>query len=125
MSNLQIVYDGDCPFCSDFVALREIDNKFGGVELINARETHDAVESLDRCGIDLDDGIVVIFEGQIICGADAMNFLSRSSSARNRWGALQLLLRNSLLARALYPILKLGRSITLKLMGRPRIPKSR
>ncbi|MFT5932039.1 MAG: putative DCC family thiol-disulfide oxidoreductase YuxK, partial [Hyphomonas sp.] len=38
-----IVYDGDCPFCSEYVKLLRLRDAIGPVSLVNAREDHPAV----------------------------------------------------------------------------------
>ena len=51
-----IVYDGQCPFCSRYVALLRLRDSLGEVRLINARDGGPVVEELQRAGVDLDEG---------------------------------------------------------------------
>ena len=38
-NNVTIVYDGECPFCNDFVALNHLKDNGYNIKLINARDT--------------------------------------------------------------------------------------
>ena len=73
---VQIVYDGECPFCSRFVTLYRAKSVVGRVELIDAREDHPAVRKVKSLGHDLDKGMAVLWEGRIYHGADAISFMA-------------------------------------------------
>jgi len=38
-----IVYDGECPFCRNYIRLMELRKTVGNVDLVNARTPHPAV----------------------------------------------------------------------------------
>jgi len=122
MSAMQIVYDGECPFCSNYVTMIRLRDAVGEVELVDARSDAPIVVELKDKGFDLNEGMVVRFEGRDYFGADAMNILSMLTSdtgAMNRLVAS--LFSNKRLARAAYPFLRGGRNLTLRLLGRQRI----
>ena len=75
---IEIVYDGNCPFCTDFVVVSNIKKNFGSVILTSARDAEaPAVKLLKEQDINLDDGMVVIqADGSIIYGALAARFIA-------------------------------------------------
>jgi predicted DCC family thiol-disulfide oxidoreductase YuxK len=117
-----IVYDGDCPFCSRYVALVRLREAAGPVTLANARDGGPLVDDLRRRGYDLDQGMVLIYAGEIFYGAECMNrlaLMSTRSTAFNRLHAA--IFRRPALAAALYPALRAGRNLVLRLLGRRKI----
>ena len=117
-----IVYDGACPFCSDYVRYQDLKARAETVELVDARADSQA---LDRYGIlaeDLEDGMVVIVDGVAYRGAAAVHTLSKlSRTPRNWWvAAVAVASRPLVLSRLLYPVLKLGRRIALTALRVPR-----
>ena len=119
---LQIVYDGECPFCASYVRYGRIKKQFDRIELVNAREAHPTVSMLSEKGFDLNEGMAVVHDGTVHFGADAMHFLAlmttRSDMFNRFTGAI---FSHAILARALYPALKLGRRLTLMALGRTKI----
>jgi hypothetical protein len=94
----------------------------GPVRLIDAREEPALVAALEGAGKPFNRGMTVAYAGRLYYGADAIHVLallaSRSGLA-NR--AVARLLRNQRMAKAAYPLLRAGRNIGLKLLGRPQI----
>ena len=113
-----VVYDGDCPFCRNYVRLSNLRASGTSVELVNAREKGPiALECAER-GFDLDEGMVVILEGRFYHGGDAVNRIALISSPSgifnrvNRW-----IFRHPGLSRLLYPGLRACRNLTLRILG--------
>jgi predicted DCC family thiol-disulfide oxidoreductase YuxK len=114
-----IVYDGECPFCTNYVALMQIRRLIGDVELLDARKPHPIVRLLIDRGYDLNEGMVVICRDQILYGKGAVVFISLLSGDIGWFGqALRWILRGQRRASFLYPIMKLGRRLTLFVLGR-------
>jgi len=114
-----VVYDGDCPFCRSYVGLMELRRAVGHVELVDARTDAPIVRKLAELGYDLDQGMAVVYGGRVYHGKDAVVVMS-SISGRRKWPArvLARLLRNPRRAAILYPLMKFGRRVTLKGLGR-------
>lgn len=113
-----IVYDGDCPFCRAYVTMTKITN--AGPTLVNARERPDLVRTLAQSGIDLDSGMAVYYQGRIYTGGEAMHLLallSRPSGLVEKLASA--LLRRRRFALLIYPALRLGRNLLLKLRNQP------
>lgn len=121
MAELKIIYDGDCPFCQRYVLLQNLraNNK---VELVNAREQHPLKITLQQQGYDLDEGMVLVQDSNIYHGADALQMISLLSNTRSLSGRLMnRLFRHPRIAKLCYPLLRSGRNLTLKLLGKKPI----
>ena len=105
-----IIYDGECPFCSRYVEYARLRAALPGLKIVNARDVPEEVAGLQDLGFNLDDGMIVIHEGEYFFGADAMTFLARH-------GAISAL-RHVRLARALYPAFRWVRNVTLRTLGK-------
>jgi predicted DCC family thiol-disulfide oxidoreductase YuxK len=114
-----VVYDGDCPFCSRYVAWTRLRDSAGPVTLRDARTLDPQTLSALRRDYDLDKGMLFVNGGAVYWGPDAihaMALLTTGSSLFNRINAA--IFRSRALSRLLYPLLRLGRGIALWLLGR-------
>lgn len=119
---LVIVYDGECPFCSRYVRLLRLRESVGTVRLVDARFGDQLVAELQRSGYDLNDGMVAVYAGRTYHGADCVNLLALLSTDLGVFNRLNAaIFRSAILSRTLYPALRFGRNLTLKLLGRRRI----
>jgi hypothetical protein len=97
----KIVYDGSCPVCSR--AVQALDIK--GAELINARGNDGTVKDLEAKGIDLDQGMAVVYpNGDVRVGADAI-----AAMGEQKGGMLSDLLGSQTI-RSLYPTMRAVRN---------------
>jgi len=121
VDKLAVVYDGECPFCSWYVDQPNITED--NFSKINARENPQVVQQLNRAGIDIDRDMVLMDQGQMYRGADALYRLARDNRQSGGWfSKLQKsLFSKHRIAVVIYPILRLLRGIYLRISGRPRI----
>jgi predicted DCC family thiol-disulfide oxidoreductase YuxK len=123
-SDVEVVYDGQCPLCSAYVRMLRLRAAAGRVRLIDARGDAAAARGLRRAGIDLDRGMVVRIGGRTYHGSEAMHVLtlmSTRSGIFNRFAGAAFGSRR--MSRLLYPPLVAGRNATLRLLGRPPIAR--
>ncbi len=121
-ADLQIIYDGDCPFCSAYARFVRLRETVGKVELLDARQHPGLVNDLRTQGVDLNQTMVVRYGGRSYAGADAiqlLSLLSAGSGPANR--LLAHIFRDENRARRFYPWLRGGRNLTLRLLGRRRL----
>ena len=117
-----MVYDGECPFCSRYVSMVRLREAVGTVRLVNAREADPLVDDLKRAGFDLDEGMVLVMGGRRYHGADCINMLAMLSTPVGGFNRLNaVVFRSRTAARLLYPVLRAGRNLVLRLLGRTRI----
>ncbi|MGB1077742.1 MAG: DCC1-like thiol-disulfide oxidoreductase family protein [Bdellovibrionales bacterium] len=116
------MYDGECPFCNNyvhFVNLREI---FGEIRLIDARDDTPERKEVEERGYDLDEGMIVFYEGEYYHGHDAMHIIGTLADGKgiihsfNKW-----VFSSPNRAKHLYPTLRFFRNGALKLLGRKKI----
>jgi len=120
---LYLIYDGDCILCSNTAQAMKIKKSVGQIELINARETNPLVkEALDK-GYDLNEGIVVKYNGQYFYGADAVHFLALIGSDSDLFNRINAsLFKYKWISRLFYPIFKSIRNLILFIRKIPPLP---
>jgi len=120
--SLTIIYDGECPFCSSYVRMARLRDAAGEVELVDARGTDPRVAEARAAGLDLDDGMVVLWQGRRHYGADAVHLIALLSDEGGLGNRLQRrIFRSPRAATVLYPWLVRGRRLWLRLSGRTPI----
>ena len=115
------MYDGDCPFCSAYVRHVRLQETVK-LALIDAREGGPLVSEIAASGLDLDEGMVLKIGDQLYHGDQcihALALLSSPSGAFNRIN--KIIFRSRWLSRVLYPVLRAGRNLTLRLLGRSKV----
>ena len=121
MSNVNdtlIIYDGECVYCKNFVAMVRLQASIGPVVLINARSEDPRVLKFKKQGYDLNKGMIFYHNGTVFFGADAVNamaLLSIESSFFN-W-VIKRAFKYVWVAKILFPFLRLGRFLTLRIRG--------
>lgn len=123
--DVTIVYDGECPFCQQYTQLLRLRASSGNVQLINARDnTQPVIDAVER-GFDLDQGMIVIIEDRFYHGADAMHVLAMLSTQTGWFNRLNYyVFRSKRVSTILYPVLRTGRNLVLRLLGRKPIKSS-
>lgn len=117
-----IIYDGDCIFCKSYTRFVRLRETVGPVELIDARSGHPMVLEYQRQGYDLNEGMLFVYKGQVYHGSDAVHALGGLSSSVSIFNRInRLVFSHRILAKALYPLLKAGRRVTLLLRGKSLI----
>ena len=118
-----LIYDGECPVCTAYSCSVDVDEaKASGIRRINARSDDDLVKQAKDAGVDLDDGMVVLHDGKMYHGADALNIMARFAPDRGLGNRLnKLLFRNPTISRLSYPVLRAGRNTLLRILGRKKI----
>jgi predicted DCC family thiol-disulfide oxidoreductase YuxK len=115
-----LLYDGDCPVCSMYVAMSRLRQLHPSLRVVSARSEHALVAELRREGYEINEGMVLSLDGTIYFGADAMRMiasLGRRSPSLWRRAALALT-GTAPWARPLYPWLNRGRQVLLRMLSR-------
>ena len=117
-----VVYDGECPFCRNYIKLMSLRKAVGDVELVDARTQAPPVRRLVELGYDLNEGMAAIYAGKVYYGKDAVVLISSLTGDRDWTGrVIAISLRSPTRATFLYPVMKLGRRVALAMLGKPLI----
>ena len=117
-----LVYDGQCPFCANYIRLLRLREAFPGLQLLDARENrdHPAVRQLAAQGLLIDDGMALLSDDKVYHGAQSIQALAEfgggSFGRVNRW-----IFRSPRRSAALYPLLRCSRNLVLRLLGREKL----
>lgn len=117
---VKIYYDGLCPFCTNYVGLQKIRDDFK-TELIDLRSNQCIAEEFRSKGLNLDDGMVVLYNEQTFHGSSAVFFLSNLQDNSFMGILWRNIFRSRWLTKTIYPLLVFFRNITLIILGRPKI----
>ena len=120
-----ILYDGDCPFCKNYMRFTHLKESAGDVRLIDAREKTAEYEDLVALGYNLDDGMILKYHGQYFHGDECLNRLALMSSENGCLNKMcATLFKSPTISKLSYPVLKAGRGAALFLLGREKIHKN-
>jgi predicted DCC family thiol-disulfide oxidoreductase YuxK len=123
MAGNYLLYDGECPACSAYVAMSRLRQLYPDLRVMSARDEPALVAELRRAGYEINEGMVLSLDGVIHFGPEATRMiavLGRASPSRWRRGVLAFI-GTAPWARALYPWLNRCRQLLLRLLGRKRI----
>ena len=121
-ADIFLVYDRQCPMCEYYCTLSRVRESAGELVLVDARDGGPLMDEITAAGLDIDDGMVLKAGDRLYYGADAIHALSlmgTNSGVFNR--VAYWTFRSRRVSRVLYPVLRAGRNLLLKLLGRTRI----
>ncbi len=119
---LLLVYDKECPACNNYCQMVRIKESVGRLELVDAREDSPIMQEITAAGLDIDDGMVLKTGDQLYYGSDAIHALSLISSRSGLFNRLNYwMFKSRRASHVLYPMLRFGRAILLKLMRKTKI----
>lgn len=123
-AKVRIIYDGACPFCDDYARYQRL-AAATRLDLVDARRHPEVLAESSIAPAELEEGMVVLADDRLYRGADAMHLLATLSETPTKaWvRAVATLGRSRGLARATYPLLRLGRRIVLAALGIQRFPR--
>ena len=70
-----LVFDGGCPFCRHFAELAELRSGIPNLAIRDGRSDHELRQQLRQQGWDLSRGAVVLAEGRVLHGAEAIQWI--------------------------------------------------
>lgn len=121
-ADIYLVYDKQCPACDYYCNLVRIRESVGTLKLVDAREGGELLQRISAAGYDIDEGMLLITGEQMYYGADAIHRLALLGTKAGVFNRLAYWsFRSPGRSRFLYPILKAGRNLLLKILGRTRI----
>lgn len=119
---LLLVYDKECPACNNFCQMVRIKESVGRLQLVDAREDSPIMQEITAAGLDIDQGMVLKTGDQLYYGSDAIHALSLISSRSGLFNRLNYwMFKSKRVSHVLYPMLRFGRAILLKLLRKTKI----
>lgn len=118
------VYDGDCPLCRNAAQALKIQASVGPLHLLNAREAvgHPLMAEIKAARLNLDEGMVMKYSGQLYHGAAALTLMALLGSDYGWFNKMNAaLFKSEACARISYPVLRGGRNLLLKILGVQKI----
>lgn len=118
-----LLYDGECPFCSFYARKSKFETQIGQpLKVIDANQAPDLVGELRKKGCDIEEGMILVFDGRRHQGEAAMMVLEAMTTGDDwfnrfaRWFS-----SNPTRVRILYPWLRMLRraAIWIKSKGSP------
>jgi predicted DCC family thiol-disulfide oxidoreductase YuxK len=111
------VYDGDCPICCMAANALQIKKTVGNLHVVNAREDINSplIGEINEQKLNLDDGMVLKFQGVLYHGEDALHMMALLGSPHgwfNRMNAI--LFRSKKVAKFCYPMMRSTRNLLLR-----------
>lgn len=120
--DVALLYDGACPVCTAYGCSVEIAPGEGRLRRIDARGDDPLVHRATAAGLDLDEGMILLYRGEMHHGAEALRLLARLAPNAGLAHRLNRLLFGSRgVSRVAYPILRAGRNLLLRLRGKAKI----
>jgi len=109
-----LVFDGGCVFCRGFAELSELRSGIPGLQIRDGRSDHGLRAQLKGRGYELRDGAMVLVDGEVLHGAEAISWLcSRMQPSGALLALLTPLFRSPDRSRQLDPLLLLARRLAL------------
>ena len=120
------IYDGECPFCNHFAQLLELKSRIPSLQVLDGRENLEQLTKLYKLGYDLNNGAILIINGKIKHGADAINWICSELKEPNDslLEVLRIIFISNKRSMLLFPFLLWGRRILLTVKGKVWQPVS-
>ncbi len=120
------IYDGDCPFCNHFAQLLELKSSLPELEILDGRKNLPLLFQLYDQGYDLNKGAILIRNGHIMHGADAINWICSeiNEPTDSLLEVLRLIFISNKRTKFLFPFLLWGRRLSLTFKGKVWQPVS-
>ena len=114
------IYDGECPFCNHFALLLELKSSIPSLKIIDGRKNLEKLTQLYKQGYDLNKGAILIHNGKIMHGADAINWICSELKEPNDslLKIIRIIFSSNKRSKKVFPLLLWGRRISLTLKGK-------
>ena len=114
------IYDGECPFCNHFAELLELKSSIPSLEILDGRKNLEQLTQLFNQGYDLNKGAILINNGKVKHGAEAINWICSELKDPNDslLEILRIIFSSKKRGKNLFPFLLWARRILLTLKGK-------
>ncbi len=119
-SDLWFVYDGACPLCTFGASFYRVRREVGVIHGVDARAepNHPIMQEIRHAGMDLDEGMVIKYQGNLHHGREALILMAQLGADIGAFNKINnRLFRSQRLAEVCYPAMKCARRLALWLNG--------
>lgn len=116
-----LIYDGECPVCSNYVAFSNARKNIPSLKLLSARQEHNLVKAAWQQGFNLNNEMVLFHNGQWFSGADVMSQLDAFGQPSLTDKLLAVVLGKSASRNSRYAFLVKLRKLLLWILRRSEI----
>lgn len=122
-SDMWFVYDGECPICQLGASYYRFRQSIGTLHTLDARtnKDHPLIQEINRAGLDMDQGMVIKFDGKLYHGPQAWQRMAELGEPADWFNKANRPFRNPWLARCMYPLMKAGRNLALAIKRKGKI----
>ena len=120
------IFDGECPFCNHFAELLQLKSSIPSLQIIDGRTNLDKLTQLYKQGYDLNKGAILIKNGEIKHGAEAISWICSELKETNDslLELLRIIFNSNKRSKFLFPFLLWGRRLSLVIKGKVWKPVS-
>ena len=114
------IYDGECPFCNHFAELLELKSGLPSFQIIDGRKDLRQLTILYKKGYDLNEGAILINNGDIKHGDEAVSWICSElkEPSDSLLEILRIIFTSKIRSKLLFPFLLWGRRISLTIKGK-------
>ncbi|MFQ5547670.1 MAG: DCC1-like thiol-disulfide oxidoreductase family protein [Woeseia sp.] len=117
-----LVYDKNCPVCDYYCNLVRIRESVGDLVLVDARDPGPLMDEITKARLDIDQGMVLKVGDRMYYGSDAIHTLAIMGTRSGVFNRLTYwCFRSRAVSQVIYPILRAGRNLLLKLLRKTKI----
>ncbi len=121
-TDIFLVYDKECPACNYYCTLVRIRETVGNLVLVDAREPSSLMDEITAAELDIDQGMVLIVGDRMYYGVDAIHALSIMGTRSGVFNRVSYwCFKSKAVSIVLYPILRVGRNLLLKVLRKTKI----
>ena len=114
-TNFTFIYDGECPFCNHFAELLELKSELNNLKIVDGRKNLKLITSMFEKGYDIDKGAILLKDGDILHGADAINTICNQiiNPSSNLLKLLSSVFKSNKRTKLMFPLLLRARRFAL------------
>ena len=117
-----LLYDGECPFCDNYIKLLKLKSILPELQLLNAHSHKDLVDHFRNEGLEINDGMIFSLDESIYYGPDCIHALTVLADNNSFFSRLnKIIFKNKKRAKILYPILVHMRKLYFTIMRKSLI----
>lgn len=119
-NTITFIYDGECPMCTFGSHAFRVKQSVGNIELVDARAKppHPFIAKITKRGLDLDDGMVIVYQDKFYHGRDALHLMALIGSDIGWFNKVNAtLFKSEPVAHFLYPAMRAFRNLLIRIKG--------